>query len=34
MFLESVAAKDEKDLGNGLYESIVDIKLKIVDCGC
>ena len=34
MFLEEIKASDEKDLNNGLYESVVNMKLKVIDCGC
>lgn len=34
LFLEEVKAKSIKELGNGIYQGTIDIKLKHISCDC
>lgn len=34
IYLEKIKANIIKDLGNGIYESTIDIKLKYISCDC
>lgn len=34
LFLETIKANSTKDLGNGIYQNTIDIKLKYISCDC